>query len=239
MPSHTGFARKRTLALSAALLLAGPAFAADRVAAARKNVEPALLALFKEKGVAWPPPRLYLRIFKAEKEVEAWAGPEKGELTLIKRYPICAASGEPGPKRQEGDLQVPEGFYEVKSFNPTSNFHLSLEVSYPNASDRVLSDPKRPGGAIYVHGNCASIGCVAIEDGPIEEVYVMAMLAKGRPIPLHIFPRRLDATTAAALEGPHAEFWKQLVPGYQRFEATHRVPRPVIDRRTGAYTWSD
>jgi murein L,D-transpeptidase YafK len=131
---------------------------------------------------------------------------------------------------------VPEGFYELKSFNPQSNFHLSVEVSYPNASDRVLSHPKKPGGLIYIHGNCASIGCIAIEDGPIEEVYLFALDVRVRRIPIHIFPQKLDPAGLAELGGgPHLAFWKQLAPGYTLFEASQRPPAVKVDVKTGAY----
>jgi murein L,D-transpeptidase YafK len=103
----------------------------------------------------------------------------------------------------------------------------------------VLSDPKAPGSAIYIHGNCASIGCIAIEDGPIEEVYLFALDAKQRRIPIHIFPSKLDAAGLKEVEGqPNAAFWKQLAPGYAAFEANHRPPLVKVDGKTGAYVVS-
>jgi murein L,D-transpeptidase YafK len=162
-----------------------------------------------------------------------WGGEAGAPLALIKRYPICAASGGLGPKRKEGDLQVPEGFYELGRFNPRSSYHLSLEITYPNASDRLLSDPKSPGGLIYLHGNCVSIGCIAIEDGPIEEVYLLALEARTRRIPIHIFPFRFDG--AALGLGPNAAFWKQLQPAYTAFEVNQRPPIAKVDAKTGAY----
>ena len=104
-------------------------------------------------------------------------------------------SGAIGPKRSEGDNQVPEGFYYINEFNPASNYHLSLGLNYPNASDKVLSDVKNPGGDIYIHGNCVSTGCIAIQDAPIEEVYLIASMAKTGGldfIPVHIFPVKYD-----------------------------------------------
>jgi murein L,D-transpeptidase YafK len=221
------------------LILSLPAWGADRVADARARRTDELKAMAKAAGLSYPVGEVYLRAFKKEKVLELWAGEPNKPLKLVKSYPFCAASGELGPKRREGDLQVPEGFYELSSFNPQSNFHLSMQVSYPNASDRVLSDPKKPGGLIYIHGSCASIGCIAIEDGPIEEVYLFALDAKVRRIPIHIFPQRLDEAGAKEVEaGPHAGFWKQLVPGYAHFEANHRPPRAKVDAKTGAYTVS-
>jgi murein L,D-transpeptidase YafK len=219
------------------------ASAQDRVAAARQNQARALSELFAAAGVEYPPAELYLRAFKHERELEVWAGPRGKPLTKVKTYPFCAASGELGPKRREGDLQVPEGFYVIDLFNPQSAFHLSMRVSYPNESDRILG--QRPlGGAIMVHGDCVSIGCIAIENGPIEELYVMALDARarmGRNVPIHIFPRRLDAEGLAMLEKlPHATeslvaFWRNLAPGWRLFEETRRPPRVSVDPQTGAY----
>ena len=145
---------------------------------------------------------------------------------------------------QQGDLQVPEGFYTIDLFNPTSAYHLSIRVSYPNESDRILG--RRPlGGAIMVHGNCVSIGCIAIEDEPIEELYLMTLDAKrrmGRNVPIHIFPRQLDEKGLAQLEktaGSDAAllaFWRGLEPGFSLFEQTRRPPRVSVDLKTGAYT---
>jgi murein L,D-transpeptidase YafK len=225
------------LVLIALVLASCSVLAADRVADARKRRTDDVKKLARDAGLAYPVGEVYLRAFKKEKVLELWAGDGANKpLKLVKSYPFCAASGELGPKRKEGDLQVPEGFYELQSYNPQSSYHLSIQVSYPNASDRVLSDPKTPGGAIYIHGNCASIGCIAIEDGPIEEVYLFALDAKQRRIPIHIFPSRLDEAALKGAEGqPHEAFWKQLAPGYALFETNHRPPSVKVDVKTGAY----
>ena len=209
------------------------------MATARETQALPLKKLFADAGLKYPPEQLYLRAFKQQMQLEVWSGPRAKALKLIARYPICAASGLLGPKREEGDLQVPEGFYEIKSFNPTSNFHLSMEISYPNASDRVLGTPGKLGGLIYLHGDCASIGCLAIGDGPAEQVYLMASDAKVRPVPIHIFPRQLDEAGLKALQpSPHFEFWKQLQPAYTQFEQTHCVPSFSVDAKTGSYAVS-
>jgi murein L,D-transpeptidase YafK len=202
-----------------------------------------LTELFAAAGMSYPPEELYLRAFKHERELEVWAGARGKPLTKVKTYPFCAASGELGPKRREGDLQVPEGFYTIDLFNPRSTYHLSMRVSYPNESDRILG--RRPlGGAIMVHGNCVSIGCIAIEDDPIEELYVLTLDARakmGREVPIHIFPRRLDAAGLEELARlPHATesllaFWRGLEPGWRIFEETRRPPRVSVDPKTGAY----
>jgi murein L,D-transpeptidase YafK len=227
------------------LLLTGAltVHAKDRVAAARQNKSAAVSELFANAGVAYPPEELYLRAFKHERELEVWAGARGQPLKKVKTYPFCAASGELGPKRRQGDLQVPEGFYTIDLFNPRSDYHLSIRVSYPNESDRILGQQPL-GGAIMVHGNCVSIGCIAIEDGPIEELYILTLDSRakmGRNVPIHIFPRRLDAAGLAELRKlPHATeallaFWRGLEPGWRFFEETQRPPRVSVDPKTGAY----
>ena len=165
-------------------------------------------------------------------------------MRLVKSYPICASSGVLGPKRRQGDMQVPEGFYVVDRFNPVSSFHLSLGFNYPNDSDRVLSDKRSPGGDVFIHGNCVTIGCIPIEDGPMEEVYVAAVDARlggARSIPVHIFPARMDEAGVSWLKGQAKGdvelegFWGGLVEGYAAFETSRRVPTVRVDRQTGRY----
>lgn len=204
--------------------------AADRVALARTQRTEDVRAIWRAAGLSKPPAEIYLRAFKSERELEVWGSAPGQPMKLLKTYAFCAASGELGPKRRQGDLQVPEGFYEVSSFNPWSDWHLSLKVSYPNASDAVLSDPKNPGGLIYLHGGCASIGCIAITDPAIEEVYLLAADAKARPIHFDIFPSR-------ACE--ESEWSRSLAPGLTAFEKTHRPPRVKVDAKTGAYRFPE
>jgi murein L,D-transpeptidase YafK len=225
------------------LWLALEAGAKDRVEEARRAKTRAVAEAFAAAGVSWPPDELYVRAFKQERELEVWAGARGQPLRKVKTFPFCAASGDVGPKRRQGDEQVPEGFYTLDRFNPRSQFHLSLRVSYPNDADRVRGE--RPlGGDIYIHGDCASLGCIAIEDGPIEELYLMVLEARARmkrDVPIHLFPRRLDAAGLAGLEKhPRATperraFWRSLEPGWRLFEETRRPPRVTVDPRTGDY----
>jgi murein L,D-transpeptidase YafK len=201
-------ARRRALALTMfimSLLAMGDSLAGSfreeqnrhpRVRAARLRAQPRLEELFKKAGVSYPPKRIFLRLFKLEGECELWAAARaSGPLSKIKTYAICASSGSLGPKRRQGDGQVPEGFYHISAFNPRSNFHLSLEIDYPNASDRVLSDRRHPGGDIFIHGSCVTIGCVPLQDDPIEEVYLSAVDVRSNGqarIPVHIFPGHMQ-----------------------------------------------
>ena len=151
---------------------------------------------FEKQSLTWPPEAMYIRSFKYDRQLEVWVkGSAKDPYKLFKTYKVCMQSGTMGPKRMEGDYQVPEGFYHINEFNPNSNYHLALGINYPNASDRILSDADRPGNAIYIHGNCVSTGCIPISDIPMEELYIIAtyVKAKGQDfIPVHVFPVRYN-----------------------------------------------
>jgi murein L,D-transpeptidase YafK len=204
----------------------------DRVAAARVRCEAALRGRFAKAGVDYPAEALFFRAFKREAVLEVWARGAGGPLRLIHVYPWTVNSGGPGPKRKQGDFQIPEGFYRIDAFNPKSRFHLSLRVNYPNASDRVRSDRERPGFDIYIHGNAMSVGCMALGDEAIEEVYLAALDTGNREaIPIHIFPAQMQGAEWEKLREAnpaHAAFWKELQPGFDAFERTKRVPRVTV-----------
>lgn len=156
------------------------------------KLEDTLKQQFKDKNLNWPPQAVFIRTFKYDRVLELWVKNKNADsFMLFKSYKVCMQSGSIGPKRSEGDKQVPEGFYYINEFNSHSNYHLALGLNYPNASDKVLSDAKKPGGDIYIHGNCVSTGCIAIQDYPIEEVYTLAAIAKSNGqdfVPVHIYP---------------------------------------------------
>ncbi len=133
---------------------------------------------FRHVGAAWPVQNLFLRAFKRERVLEVWArgGADRGRV-LVWSFPLCAGSGGLGPKRREGDAQIPEGIYRIERFNPWSRFHLSLGLNYPNPQDRARAGADNPGSDIFIHGDCVSIGCLAIEDDPIERLYLVSVLA--------------------------------------------------------------
>jgi len=183
-------------------------------------------------GVEYPPRSIYFRAFKLERELELWARDQSGKMELIRTSAIAAASGGPGPKRREGDFQVPEGIYQVAVFNPNSRFHLSLGLDYPNKADRILA-AGRPGGDIFIHGNRVSAGCLAMTDPVIDEIYKLASHARS-PVPVHIFPCRMEGTTYASMRGQYPAlcgFWDELAPVYSSFERSHVVPRVGITKR--------
>lgn len=146
-----------------------------------------------QNDIAWPPARLTLVALKAEKKLEVWVAAKKGAYHLLSTYDILAASGGPGPKRKEGDLQVPEGIYRLPLLNPNSSFHLSIRVDYPNRDDIVnASVPEAQlGGDIYIHGGAASIGCIAIGDAAIEELFVLTARVSARQRRILIAPADL------------------------------------------------
>jgi murein L,D-transpeptidase YafK len=216
----------------------------SRLKAAYVSQSSRVKKIFIDQGFYFPPRNLLIRVFKKEQVLELWAQHvNQDRLELVKEYPICASSGVLGPKRRRGDLQVPEGFYYINHFNPSSNFHLSLGVSYPNLSDRILgasSTKVNLGGAIYIHGNCVTIGCIPIEDGPMEEVYLAALEARAAGqlrIPIHIFPLRLSEKGYQILKKQYAtnsqllEFWSNLRAGYEQFEKDRRLFSVTVDKK--------
>lgn len=181
------------------------------------------------------------RVFKNEMIFEVWIENDDADFVKLAEYPICDASGKLGPKRQQGDRQVPEGFYSINVFNPQSNYYLSLGVDYPNASDRILSTASNRGGDIYIHGKCASIGCMAMTDEYIEEIYVMAVKARNQgqeKIPVHIFPFRMTENNLAAFKGTVTketyDLWSNLQDGYDYFDVYSMLPEITIDAK-GVY----
>jgi hypothetical protein len=143
------------------------------------SVERRIRPAFERADVGWPPRNLTLLAFKAERRLEVYASQAEDESRFVCRYPILAASGISGPKLREGDKQVPEGFYRIELLNPNSRYHLSLRIDYPNADDidrarKDARDLSNLGGDIMIHGGAASIGCLAIGDPAIEELFVLA-----------------------------------------------------------------
>ena len=215
-----------------------------RVKTAYTDKETTLKELFSSKGIALSSARIFIRAFKKEKELEVWANSSaKGKYTLIKTYEICASSGGLGPKRKQSDGQVPEGFYEIDRFNPSSNFYLSLGVSYPNASDRILGEKGNLGGDIFIHGNCVTIGCMPLTDDKIKEVYLMAVEAKAsgqEKIPVHIFPCRMNEMNMNVIENEFKDdhkqisFWKNIQKGFEAFETNKELPEISVGK-SGEY----
>lgn len=207
----------------------------DRAAAAAARVRPALEQALSSLGLRLGAP-VFVRIFKEEGELELWLEGADGRHVLFRTWPICAWSGTLGPKLREGDGQAPEGFYRVGAaqMNPRSRFHLSFDLGFPNAYDRAHG---RSGSFLMVHGACVSIGCYAMGDAAIEEIYTLAAAAHAggqRAFDVHAFPfRPEDARLAAEKASPWHAFWSELAPAYAVFERSRRPPR--IDVEHGRY----
>jgi murein L,D-transpeptidase YafK len=197
---------------------------------------------FAGKGLQWPAKYVYIRSFKYDAQLEVWVKNDfKEQYRLFKTYKVCMQSGTMGPKRFQGDYQVPEGFYYINEFNPNSNYHMALGLNYPNVSDRILSDSLRPGNAIYIHGSCVSVGCIPVTDEDIEEIFLIASYAKANGedfIPVHVFPfrynsrRSLEYFKLTAKNNPALQkFAMELKDAYDKFEETRQVPLILIDRK--------
>lgn len=168
--------------------------------------------------------KLKIMAYKAEGKLEIWLKPSsQTTYQLFRTYDFCAHSGTLGPKVIEGDGQTPEGFYKINVFNPMSNFHLSLGVNYPNATDLARTGKdRRPGGDIYIHGNCVTVGCIPLTDEKIKEVYVLAVEARNngqQDIPVTIMPFKM---TKANLDRyvkaypTQKTFWEGLFSEYNK-----------------------
>jgi murein L,D-transpeptidase YafK len=217
------------LACGGAALLAGceePGSAGSYRAYA--PIPPETLQLMTDKGTVKDAPML-IRAYKKEAEFEVWKRKADGTYVHLKTYPMCRWSGQLGPKKTEGDRQVPEGFYTITpgQMNPNSHYYLSFNVGYPNAYDRANG---RGGGSIMVHGICSSAGCFSMTDKQIEEIYAIAResFAGGqRAIQMQSYPFRMTAENLAKLRlDPNMPFWKELKKGADYFELT-RTETPV------------
>jgi murein L,D-transpeptidase YafK len=173
---------------------------------------------------------IFMRIFKREFELELWMQKD-GRFQRFATYPICKWSGELGPKLKQGDRQAPEGFYTVdaKALNPKSAWHRSFNLGFPNAFDRAHG---RTGSLLMVHGGCGSIGCYAMTNPVIDEIWrlVTAALNAGQQrfqvqvLPFRMTKRNLDRYA----NSPLAAFWMGLKPGYDLFEASHVPPKVSV-----------
>jgi murein L,D-transpeptidase YafK len=186
--------------------------------------------------------QVFIRVFKQEASLEVWM--KRGDrYALYKTFAVCKMSGALGPKTKQQDYQSPEGFYSVsaRQLNPHSHYHLAFDVGYPNAFDRRQG---YTGSAVMVHGDCKSVGCFAMTDAGIDEIYpiVAAALAGGqREVPVHIFPFRMTEQaiaressssssflafmdTGGAPKRDWSAFWRNLKQGYDLFERSHTPP---------------
>ncbi len=215
-----------------------------RVADALNRKTDTLKKQFTAAGLQWPAKQIYIRSFKYDSQLEVWVRNNVSEpFRLFKTYAVCALAGTMGPKRMEGDYQVPEGFYYINEFKPNSLYHMSLGLNYPNASDKIISNNTNPGGDIYIHGSCVTVGCIPIQDFQIEEVYILAMNAKSNGedfIPVHIFPVRYNNLKSMAYfdkttkdEPDIQQFDMKLKEVYDYFDKEKKLPIISINAKGG------
>ncbi|MEZ4885970.1 MAG: L,D-transpeptidase family protein [Chitinophagales bacterium] len=217
-----------------------------RVRTAKNDKEYKLRQKFEARGLPYPPTEVYFRAFKKEGVLEIWVKGWDGRFKKFDDYTSCASSGDLGPKRRQGDEQVPEGFYYINKFNPQSNYYLSLGIDYPNQADRINSHSGNLGGSIYIHGSCKTIGCIPLTNEGIKEVYLLAVKAKNSGqgnIPIHIFPFKFNNILYAQKEKdkrsydyPLLRFWENLKQGYDYFENNKVVPRVSVNS-DGSYAF--
>lgn len=203
--------------------------APDLAAHLRHGSTKPLAARLTEGGFRLGSPA-FIRIFKQENALEVWLA-RGGTYSLFATYPICHWSGALGPKIAEGDGQSPEGFYTVglKQLNPSSAYYRAFNLGFPNAYDRAHG---RTGSFLMVHGDCLSIGCYAMTDQGIDDIYaiVEAALREGQAdIPVHAFPFRMAGDKLVAMaEHRWSTYWANLKEGYDRFEATEKPPTASV-----------
>jgi len=170
--------------LASALARYGPA--------AEARLRPAV----ERAGLDYPPYEVALIAFKEERQLEVWGRADGGVWRYVRAYPILGASGHAGPKRREGDRQVPEGVYHIDSLNPNSSYHLSMRLDYPNAFDHAKGrgDGRTDlGGDIFIHGCDLSIGCLAMGDEAIEDLFTLVAAVGLERVRVLIAPNDLRA----------------------------------------------
>ncbi len=156
---------------------------------------------FDKAGVAYPPSDISLVSLKQERRLELWAKKD-GRWVHVVDYPILGASGHSGPKLRQGDRQVPEGIYQVTQLNPNSNYHLSMRINYPNRQDHQYAQRDNRGnlgGDIFIHGTSYSIGCIAVGDPAIQDLYVLTAAVGMKHVNVIIAPYDFRLRTPAKL----------------------------------------
>lgn len=237
---RAGGLRHFLLAASAAAILAGCQDSSLQNAKSLQPIPAATVALMEQKGSNKNAPIL-IRAYKKEAELEIWKMRADGTYTHLKTYPMCRWSGQLGPKKREGDRQVPEGFYTVTpgQMNPNSQYYLAFNVGYPNALDRAKG---YTGGAIMVHGACASAGCFSMTDEQMGEIYAIAREAFAggqRGIQMQTMPFRMTAENLAKHRlDPNMSFWREIKEGYDHFEVTKREPQVAFCGRRHVFNAS-
>lgn len=232
---------KKILYALTLLLLASPLYAmAPRISWERAinsainryglRTEPDLKKHFVAANVAYPPQDVALLAFKKEREIELWAKNEGVPWRFIKKYPLTAFSGRLGPKLKEKDGQIPEGIYRLTNFNPFSSMHLSMMINYPNHYDRLQASKdgrKKLGDNIFLHGKSQSVGCLAVGDWAIDQLFLLSHQVGLNHIKVIIAPNDLRMhkaeTGSFAQPGWLPELYHQLHHALQEFPKYQKI----------------
>jgi murein L,D-transpeptidase YafK len=218
----TAWGRSAVICLSATPMVCFASLADADVAKSLAPIPPATVALMTAKHTT-PAAPLVIRTYKKEAELEVWKLNAEGRYVYIKTFPICRWSGQLGPKHHAGDRQTPEGFYPIgpKQMNPNSHYYLSFDTGFPNAYDKAHG---ATGSAVMVHGTCSSMGCFAMTDKEVGEIYAIARdaLKGGQPaFQMQAYPFHMTAKNMALYRSDvNIAFWNQLKEGSDRFEST-------------------
>ncbi|WP_028329361.1 L,D-transpeptidase family protein [Brachyspira alvinipulli] len=209
----------------------------SRVRTAIKEKDKLVKDTLKNNNIKLNELNILITAYKQEDILEIYAK-NKTDKTykLIKTYNIVSKSGILGPKRKEGDLQVPEGFYYIDRFNPASSYYLSLGINYPNESDKKKSDAARLGGDIFIHGSTVTIGCMPMTDDKIKEIYIYAVYAKDsgqNKIPVYIFPFKMNDANFNYYKKEYGksltDFWSNIKTGYDIFQNSKKELNIKVD----------
>ena len=201
--------------------------------------EPALKRLFAKAKVAYPPKEIALLAFKQEQYIELWAKNGNTSWRYIHKYPLTAYSGRLGPKLKELDRQIPEGIYRLTTFNPFSSMHLSMMINYPNSFDRLqaIKDGRtKLGNNIFLHGKAISVGCLAVGDKPIDQLFLLTRRVGLSHTRVIIAPNDLryakPATSTFAQPRWLPELYKQIEVALVPFKHKHKETRKVLLARS-------
>ena len=209
----------------------------SRVRTAIKEKDELIKNTLKNNNIKLNELNILIIAYKQEDILEIYAKNKTDKVyKKIETYNIVSKSGVLGPKRMEGDLQVPEGFYYIDRFNPASSYYLSLGINYPNDSDRKKSDKPRLGGDIFIHGSTVTIGCMPMTDDKIKEIYLYAVYAKDNgqnKIPVYIFPFKMNDSNFDYYKKQYnkslVDFWTNIKKGYDLFENNKKELNIKVD----------
>lgn len=218
----------------------------ERVRTALKEKQDFLDKKLKDSKISLDNLNLIFVAYKDNDLLDVY-GKTKQESTYKKilSYQVCSRSGQLGPKRKQGDGQVPEGFYHIDRFNPTSNFYLSLGLNYPNLADKRKSKASNLGGDIFIHGSCVTIGCLPMTDNFIKEIYLLAVYARHNgqnKIPVYIFPFKMTDQNMLTYKTKYKDnkelisFWDNLKIGHDKFVKDLKVLNVKVTEN-GDYTY--